>query len=52
MDKLWITMKSVDLPHITGRQHRDFIKIMINCKEFKQYWIQPNQFFLSQPFPK
>ena len=24
---------------------------MINYKEFKQYWIQLNQLFLSQPFP-
>ena len=31
-------------PHF-GREHRDFIKIMIKCEEFKQYWIQPNQFF-------
>ena len=29
-------MKSVDLPSHFGRQHRDFIKIMINYKEFKQ----------------
>ena len=33
------------------KQHRDFIKIMINYEEFKQYWIRPNQSLFSQPNP-
>ena len=41
-------MKSVDLPHLF-RQHRDFIKIMIKYKDFKQYWIQPDQSFFPNP---
>ena len=40
-------MKSVDLPHVF-RQHRDFIKIMIKCKDFK-YKIQPDQSFFPNP---
>ena len=37
-------------PHF-GRQHRDFIKIMIKYEDFKQYWIQPNQSFFPNQTP-
>ena len=33
------------------KQYRDFIKIMIKYKEFKQYWIQQNQFFFPNHSP-
>ena len=36
-------------PHF-GRQHRDFIKIMIKYEEFQTITeIQPNQFFFPNP---
>ena len=32
-----------------SRQHRDFIKITIKYKDFKHYWIQPDESFFPNP---